>query len=47
MSHEGKMRRGELYFTCPKKVMGNKSRQADLDYFQENSKPKETKKEKK
>ena len=47
MSHEGKMRRGKEYSEHPEKLQGNVSRQADVDYFTENSKPKEVKKEKK
>ncbi len=43
MSHEGKMRRGKEFSESPKKLQGNVHRQADLDYFLKNSKPKEKK----
>ena len=38
MSHEGKMLRGKEYSDSPEKIQGNTSRQADIDYYLENSK---------
>ena len=54
MSHKGKMRRGEKYHNMrdmdgnyPKWITDSKSMKEDLDYFLNETKPKEVKKEKK